>query len=144
MHRLNARGYKVTQATLSRDLKILRTTKVPTETGGYRYMITDPAMLGDLHVHEADDAGARMLPSSAQSLTVSGNIAVLKTRAGYAGGLAYDIDMINTPLILGTIAGADTVFVAIAQGADMKALYEVFAGILPSEVMEESRGYFFE
>ncbi len=76
------------------------------------------------------------------SLAFTGNIAVIKTRNGYAGGLAYDIDEISSPLLLGTIAGADTVFVALAEDASRNVLFTLFSAILPANVIAESKQNF--
>lgn len=136
MRELRARGYAVTQATLSRDLKMLRTTKIPTDMGGYRYVITEHPV-DAIIAPDALDAQAAVSPSAALSVARSGNILVFKTRAGYAGGLAYDIDMIDSPLILGTIAGADTVFAAVARDASDRDLSELLAGVLPAEIITD-------
>ena len=65
------------------------------------------------------------------SASITGNLVVVKTRNGYASGLAYDIDTIDSPLIAGTISGADTVFAALAEGAPRADVIELFRSILP-------------
>lgn len=137
---LAERGYSVTQATLSRDLKMLRTTKVATEMGGYRYVIPEN------HAAEGQSGeyNDQMIHPTALSIAISGNTVVLKTRNGYAGGLAYDIDMIESPHILGTIAGADTVFAVVNEKSPRSVIFDIFASFLPREVMEEARGSFFD
>ena len=65
------------------------------------------------------------------SVTFSGNLAVIKTRNGYAPGLAYDIDMSRPPEILGTIAGADTVVAILAEGVTQEQAREVFQQFMP-------------
>ena len=65
------------------------------------------------------------------SVTFSGNLAVIKTRNGYAPGLAYDIDMIRPPEILGTIAGADTVVAILAEGVTHEQARVVFEQFMP-------------
>ena len=55
------------------------------------------------------------------------NETVIKTRNGYAPGLAYDIDMARLPEILGTIAGADTVFAILREGASHEQVREFLA-----------------
>lgn len=91
----------------------------------------------------ADEVATHAMDSVRQaailSLAFTGNMAVIKTRNGYAGGLAYDIDEVSSPLILGTIAGADTVFVALADDASRSDLYTLFSAILPSNVIAESK-----
>lgn len=127
---LASRGIKVTQATLSRDLKMLHTTKIPTDLGGYRYVISDhAAMAGTVQSDIAASLSA--IHPTAQSIAISGNIAVLKTRNGYAGGLAYDIDMLESPHIIGTISGADTVFAVINENSTRSQVLEALASLLP-------------
>lgn len=113
---LAARGIFVTQATLSRDLKMLKTTKVPLEHGEYAYMLPDAttARIKSKTSHVVDYA--RHLGKGFLSLEFSGNIGVMLTRNGYASGIAYDIDMLNSREIMGTIAGANTVFIVLREG----------------------------
>lgn len=138
---LEANDCVVTQATLSRDLKTLRTSKVATELGGYRYEIAANGTA-------ADEVAAQAMDSVRQaaiiSVAFSGRQAVIKTRNGYAGGVAYDIDELSSPLILGTIAGADTVFVAVADNATRSQIYELLSEIIPANVMREGSKYFID
>ena len=60
-----------------------------------------------------------------------GNIAVIKTRNGYAPGLAYDIDMSRPPEVLGTIAGADTVIAILAEGVTHEQATVAFEQFMP-------------
>lgn len=139
---LAMRGYIVTQATLSRDLKMLRTTKVATDMGGYRYIIADEAMSSsEPHVKVKSTLQSVQHPA-ALSLSISGNIVVIKTRNGYASGLAYDIDMMHSEHILGTIPGADTVFAVVNERSTRRQLLELFASILPVGVVDEARASF--
>lgn len=139
---LAMRGYIVTQATLSRDLKMLRTTKVATDMGGYRYIIADEAMSSsEPHVRVQSTLQSGQHPA-ALSLAISGNIVVIKTRNGYASGLAYDIDMMQSEHILGTIPGADTVFAVVNERSTRRQLLELFASILPLKVVDEARASF--
>lgn len=124
-------GHKVTQATLSRDLKMLKTTKVPTDRGTYMYILPDSNSLKDRLLANGKLALNANYQSGFISLQISGNIAVIKTRNGYAAGLAYDIDMSHTPEILGTIPGADTIMVVLREDVDHKKACEIFAKLLP-------------
>lgn len=129
--RLADNGYNVTQATLSRDLKMLKTTKVPTDRGTYMYILPDSNTIKDKLL-----ASGQMAMSSAYqlgfiSITFSGNMAVIKTRNGYAAGMAYDIDVSNPPEIIGTIAGTDTVFAVLRDDVTLDQAREVFARLLP-------------
>lgn len=143
LKQLAIRGYIVTQATLSRDLKKLRTIKVADDMGGYRYIVSPDTAIPD--THEADETMPTLqsaLHPAATSISLSGNMMVIKTRNGYASGLAYDLDLLASPLILGTIPGADTVFAIIAEGTPRKALYDLMCSFLPREVMEAGLHYF--
>ena len=142
---LALRGFMVTQATLSRDLKSLRTIKVATDLGGYRYVV--PSASGHANVDDITEN----IPSTVQSgthqavmsMAISGNIVVLKTRTGYASGLAYDIDQLAAPFILGTIPGAaDTVIAIVAEGTDRGEIFEYFRGFLPDDVIDAARDQF--
>ena len=133
---LAARGHMVTQATLSRDLKTLKTTKVATDMGNYMYIIPDSNNLQDTMLAQ----GARQpnMPVSHSigfvSLNFSGNCAIIKTRNGYASGLAYDIDMSHTPEILGTISGADTIFAMLREDVTRQQARQIFSRFIPIEL----------
>lgn len=129
---LAKRGIFVTQATLSRDLKMLKTTKVPLEHGEYAYMLPDARtarISTGSGIQKADLF--RRGENGLISLEFSGNIGVMLTRNGYASGIAYDIDMLNAPEIAGTIAGANTVFVVLREGVSHDKAIEVLSMILP-------------
>ena len=90
-------GYDLTQATLSRDLKALKVAKIADENGGYRYIIQDefnkPHSLGSGFV----------------SMKASGNVVVMRTLPGYANPLAVLVDNHQHEMLLGSIAGDDTI-----------------------------------
>lgn len=129
----------VTQATLSRDLKTLRTSKVATELGGYQYVIAANGTAAD---EVAAQAMHSVRQASILSVAFSGRQAVIRTRNGYAGGVAYDIDELLSPMILGTVAGADTVFVAVSDEASKADVYNLLSEIVPPEIMEAGKNYF--
>ncbi len=131
---LAERGYNVTQATLSRDLKMLKTTKVPTDMGTYMYILPDSNSLKDKLLASGQIAMNSNYQSGFVSLEFSGNIAVIKTRNGYAPGLAYDIDMSRAPEIIGTIPGSDTIFAVLREGLTHEEAREVFSRFLPLDV----------
>lgn len=141
MDLLERSNCSVTQATLSRDLKTLRTSKVATELGGYRYVIAANGTAADEMAAHAMDT---VRQAAITSIAVTGNTVVIKTRNGYAGGVAYDVDDLQSPAILGTIAGADTVFVAIDESASRSEIFEALSEIIPSNVMDEGRRYFID
>lgn len=133
MTALGKMGLSVTQATLSRDLKTLRMTKIATETGDYIYIIPNSNEVRD-SILNADRGPSN--PNNAigfVSLSFSGNIAVLKTRNGYASGLAYDIDMSRRPEILGTIAGADTIIIVLKEGVSHADAENALRRFIPAD-----------
>lgn len=131
---LAEQGHNVTQATLSRDLKMLRTTKVPTDRGTYMYVLPGSDSLKDKILSSGHAPARANYQSGFISLQFSGNIAVIKTRNGYASGLAYDIDMSAAPEILGTIPGSDTIFAVLKEGVSPKKAKEIFSSILSIDI----------
>lgn len=125
-------GFNVTQATLSRDLKMLHTSKVPTERGTYVYVLPDNNSLKDKLLATGQISMNANYQSGFISLAFSGDIAVIKTRNGYAMGLAYDIDMSECKDILGTIAGANTIFVLLREGLTDYEKKEVMGRFVPN------------
>ena len=137
---LQSQGHKVTQATLSRDLKMLRTTKVPTDRGTYMYVLPDSDSLKDRILSTGQTMPHADYQSGFVSIRFSGNIAVIKTRNGYASGLAYDIDMKHCPEILGTIPGSDTIFAVMREDVTRQQSIAIFSTILslPEERIKSS------
>ena len=140
---LAVRGHITTQATLSRDLKLLKAPKISDERGGYRYVVAEPPL------STRNRTRHRSLPnppnhSAVLSIAITGNLAVIKTRNGYASGLAYDIDMLESPLVLGTIPGADTVFVALREGSPRKEAFNLFSTFIPMSVMSTAAPMFID
>ncbi len=133
---LHARGMAVTQATLSRDLKLLKAMKVHDGEKGCRYVISE----GYPSLADASSAeGWTGLHPEATSLGVSGNMMVIKTRNGYASPLAYDLDALGSSLILGTIAGGDTVLAVLSAHADFDSILKLLEGFLPENVLSDAR-----
>ena len=128
---LAGKGHKVTQATLSRDLKLLKITNVATDMGGYMYIIPDSNNIQDKMLSAGKTSIKESNVASFVSIQISRNIAVIKTRNGYASGLAYDIDMSRPPEILGTIAGADTIFAVLREDVTHDQAMQVLQRFIP-------------
>lgn len=128
---LEEHGFKVTQATLSRDLKMLKTTKVPTDRGTYVYTLPDSNTLKDKLLARGRMDLNTNYQSGFISLEFSRNVAVIKTRNGYAAGLAYDIDMHEFPEILGTIPGSDTIIAILREDVTHDEARAALSRILP-------------
>lgn len=111
---LEAEGFIVTQATLSRDLKQLKVAKAASMNGRYVYVLPNETMYR--RVQKPLPAREMMLTPGFLSILFSGNIGVIKTRPGYASSIAYNIDNSDIPEILGTIAGDDTIMIVVKEG----------------------------
>ena len=133
LNALAKEGFKLTQATLSRDLHQLRVVKTVGLQGRYRYVLTRPHQPR----HEAKNEDVRPVSQAQEStgflsIKFSGNIAVIRTKPSYAGTLAYHIDNNDFPEILGTIAGDDTVMLIIAEDATRGAVLRVLRNVIPN------------
>ncbi len=126
-------GCEVTQATLSRDLKALKIIKVATNDGGYMYIIPDNNELQNSLLMSGRDSMTVQQQVGFVSIAFSGHMAVIKTRNGYAAGLAYDIDMSRSTEVLGTIAGADTVFAIMREDLSHEDALKFFSRFVPIE-----------
>lgn len=115
LQQLKKEGLEVTQATLSRDLKQLKVAKASSMTGKYVYVLPNSTVYRRLP--ENDSPIREMMKYNGFiSIHFSFNIAVIRTRPGYASSLAYDIDNQNIEEIVGTIAGDDTIMLVIKEG----------------------------
>ena len=122
-------GCKVTQATLSRDLCKLHAAKVLT-ADGYRYILPESPMYN--RTIKPDVVPQYLRNSGFLSIAFSGHMAVLKTRPGYAAGLASDIDAHRLQSVLGTIAGDDTILVIIREESSRQELTDELAQVIPA------------
>ncbi|MDR1585727.1 MAG: arginine repressor [Prevotellaceae bacterium] len=118
---LKARNCNVTQATLSRDLKFLKVAKTPLSNGMYKYIF--PAHNRKTLQNEA--SRVNFINSAALSVEFSGQLAVVKTKPGYANAIAWDIDNISTEEVLGTIAGDDTILIIPREGVTRQRILEM-------------------
>lgn len=102
------RGYNVTQATVSRDIKEMMLIKVPNVRGGYSY-----AFPKERNHSLTPEKLERTLRESVINVWCGGNLVVLHTLPGTASGVAFVIDSMKCPSVLGTVAGDDTIFTAL-------------------------------
>ena len=130
---LNSKGYSVTQATLSRDLKKMKISKVANTYGDYLYVLPNHAILQKKSGNGASDESVMNQPRYGfVSLNFSGNMAVIKTRPGYASSIAWNIDNSDIPQIIGTIAGDDTIFIVIKEGIRHQEVIEALGDVVPN------------
>ena len=126
---LKTEGFQLTQATLSRDLKQLKVAKAASMNGKYVYILPNETMYK--RVTTPRKATEMLQRSGYISVKISGQLAIVKTRPGYASAIAYDIDASDSDLILGTIAGDDTIFVAIREGVTRGQILRVLSYVIP-------------
>jgi transcriptional regulator of arginine metabolism len=105
-------GYSVTQATLSRDLKLLKVGKVSDGHNGYYYTLP-----GDDERKESEKSYIQDFLRGYISIDWNGTMVVIRTFSGHSDSVALSIDNLNLDDVLGTISGRDnTVFIAIREG----------------------------
>lgn len=123
---LKERGYEVTQATLSRDLKMLKVGKISDGWSGYYYALPE----SDL-VTESEKSYIQDVRRGIVSIEFSGNLGVIKTRSGHANSVAFALDTLSLPELLGTLAGDDTIFCILREGMTKEDLLESFKTRIP-------------
>ncbi|MBP1677053.1 MAG: arginine repressor, ArgR [Bacteroidetes bacterium] len=111
----------VTQATLSRDLKLLKVAKTPLSNGTYKYVL--PSYNKPISAQQSPNT--LISHGAVLSLEFSGHLAVVKTKPGYASAIAWDIDNKATDEVLGTIAGDDTILVIPREGVSRDEIYQM-------------------
>ncbi len=127
---LQREGFKLTQATLSRDLKQLKVAKAASMSGNYVYVLPNETMYK--RVSTPQQIKEMMQVPGFVSINFSGNMGVIKTRPGYASSIAWNIDNSDIPPILGTIAGDDTIFIVIKQGYSEREVIDALSGVVPN------------
>ena len=123
--RLKEMGFDTTQATVSRDIKELKLVKVPDENGRYKYALKIPD--GEIRVSAKFKT---ILEETVLRVDVSTSIVVIKTFPGMAQAAASAIDNMKWSEIVGTIAGDDTIFVALRTTDDALILCEKIKELL--------------
>ncbi len=126
---LKSRGFKLTQATLSRDLKVLQVAKVSHPVRGYVYTIPEKGTEEQKPMAEQNQVN--FLADGFTELLFSGNLAVMKTMPGYANSIAVVIDKASPWEILGTVAGDDTILIIQREGISKVDLAEALVRIMP-------------
>ncbi len=109
---LNSAGYNVTQATISRDIRELKLTKVSTDRGRQKYVVLRQSGDGMAEKY------VQVLKNGFLSMDSAQNILVIKTVSGMAMAVGAAIDHLNMNGVVGCIAGDDTVMCAIRTTDD--------------------------
>jgi len=116
--RLRADGYEVTQATVSRDIRELKLSKISNGKGRQKYVAFqgEETHLGDKY--------ARVLKEGYVSMELAQNLLVLKTVSGMAMAVAAAVDAMKIEEIVGCIAGDNTVMMAMRSVQDARVVME--------------------
>lgn len=114
---LNQAGYNVTQATVSRDIRELKLSKVQGDTGRQKYAVFHPQT-------SFNDKYIRILRDSFMSMDMAQNILVIKTVSGMAMAVAAALDAMHFGEIVGCVAGDDTVMCAVRTVDDTIVLMD--------------------
>ena len=109
---LEKEGFQVTQATVSRDIRELKLTKMQSESGRQRYMVLESPR-GTSAIKYI-----RILKDGYMSMDMAQNILVIKTVSGMAMAVAAALDAIKFHEVVGCIAGDDTIMCAVRSVDD--------------------------
>ncbi len=105
--RLREAGFSVTQATVSRDIRELKLSKVPTAEGGQKYVALEQEEGG------RGDRFIRVLQDAFSSMATAQNLLVVRTVSGMAMAAATAMDALQFPEVVGCVAGDDTIFLLL-------------------------------
>lgn len=122
--KLKEAGYTVTQATVSRDIREMKLSKISMGDGRQKYAIL---MHND---HYLSDKYIRVLKDGFISMDMAQNILVVKTVSGMAMAVAAAIDAMKLKEIVGSIAGDDTIMMAVRTVEDTEIVMEKIHGVL--------------
>ena len=121
---LNQEGYKVTQATVSRDIKELKLSKVPGPGGVQYYQLLEP------EEQAYSDKYIRVVREALMSMDTAGNLLVIRTMSGMANAVAAALDHFRFEEIVGTLAGDDTIMCATKNSDDAEHIMQKVRGLL--------------
>lgn len=121
---LRAHGFQVTQATVSRDIKELRLSKVLGQNGGYHYAASEKNDNG------LNDRLIRMFSDTVLTMNSAYNQIIIHTLSGSANIAAEALDNLQWPEILGTIAGDNTILMIVRSIEDVKPVMERLNGMM--------------
>ena len=117
---LNKADYRVTQATISRDIKELHLIKVQSSSGAYKYAVNKKNKANDM------DIMMRIFKDTVMSVDSAGNLVVIKTLSGSANAAAEVVDSLHYSGVMGTLAGDNTIFVATVSEQAAEEIAERF------------------
>jgi transcriptional regulator of arginine metabolism len=127
---LKEKGFEVTQATISRDIKELKLIKVQSGSGKYKYAASGNEQAGKLDVLK------RIFRDTVVSMQQAASLIVIKTLTGSANAAAEAIDKLEMPDIVGTLAGDNTIFVAVREEGTQRKIMEELGKLKSSKLSE--------
>ncbi len=122
---LEKAGFQVTQSTVSRDIRELKLVKGRDKNGNYRYL----ANKNDNHPH-SDDHYADMFSRSVKSIDFALNNVVIKCYNGMASGACVAVDAMFGDMMLGSLAGDDTIIIVTRSAEDSQKMVESLKKLL--------------
>lgn len=114
---LRSSGFKVTQATVSRDIREMGLVKVASSSGKQKYEAAQPS-------NEEQNRFIRVLRDSVLSVDCAQNLLVIRTGSGMAMAAAAALDHLDFPEVVGSIAGDDTIMAAVRTVEDTVLLMD--------------------
>lgn len=123
---LENKGFSVTQATVSRDIRELKLTKVASRSGAQKYV----ALAN--YEQQVSEKVIRVFKDAFVGMDGAGNILVIRTLIGMGNAVASAIDAFNLDEIVGTLAGDDTIFCAVRTAEEINTVMDKFKEILSS------------
>jgi len=121
---LKEKGYDVTQATVSRDIKELRLVKILSVNGNYKYSNSNESS------QLVSDRFMKMFRNAVLAVDYTHYFVVFHTLEGSANAAAAAVDALKNDKIVGTMAGDDTIFLLARTEADAIELTDYFKGLL--------------
>ena len=121
---LKESGFDVTQATVSRDIKDLQLVKTLTDNGAYKYI--EPSNLQS----PQSNRFINIFKETIKSVSYGQNLVVVKTLSGCASAAAEALDNLDLGPILGTLAGDNTIFIALESNESAPLLVEKLSAMI--------------
>ena len=129
VEKLVRKGFRLTQATLSRDLKFLRAARIADTKKGYIYFLPS---------QESEQAnllsGENFPLNGFVSIDFAWHLGVIRTLPGYAPSIASAIDNMGSYQVIGTIAGDDTILIIPREGTTKEDVKSMLARLIPEVV----------
>ena len=126
---LTQAGYNVTQATISRDIRELKLTKIAVDDGKQKYIVLNNAETG------MSDKYVRVLREGFLSMDMAQNIIIIQTESGMAMAVAAALDALHIPGIMGCIAGDDTLMCVIKTNEETIGVMEKLNKLINSKTL---------